>query len=157
MKIAVREATVHELPDINQLLRLSKGHWGYDEAFLDRFIAKLGITLSYMEQHAIQLVYLDGELAGFYNFLTGSEEAFELDNFFLHPDYIGRGMGRKLWEVCCADAIKQGKDEFILMIDPHAENFYLKMGCERIGARPSPMHPGRDSPVLKFKLARYKK
>jgi len=33
-----------------------------------------------------------------------------------------------------------------------AENFYLKMGCEKIGARQSPMMPDRYPPILKYKM-----
>ena len=49
-------------------------------------------------------------------------------------------------------AIEQGKYEFIIWSDPNAENFYLRMGYEKIGVRQSPMMPDRYPPILKFKL-----
>ena len=152
MKIILKDAVFSDLNEINILLRLSKAYWGYDEGFLDRFMKKLGITHSYMEKHNIKLFYIDECLAGFFNFSINNDNLFELDNFFLQPNYIGKGAGRKLWDACCQVAVEQGKDGFIIWSDPNAENFYLKMGCEKIGVRQSPMMPDRYPPILKFKL-----
>jgi len=152
MEIEFKDATFNDLNNINDLLRLSKAYWGYDAAFLDLFMEKLGITDTYMQQHAIKLLYVDNQLAGFFNFGINNENLFELDNFFLYPSCIGQGLGRKLWEACCRVAMEQGKDEFIIWSDPNAENFYLKMGCEKIGVRQSPIIPDRYAPILKYKV-----
>lgn len=152
MKINITDAQPGNLGQINELLRLSKAYWGYDSDFLDRFMAKLGITHAYMQQHAIKLFYVDDHLAGFFNFSFNTDGLFELDNFFLHPNYIGKGIGRKLWQACCQEAKQQGENEFIIWSDPNAEPFYVKMGCEKIGVRQSPMMPDRYPPILKFKL-----
>ncbi len=152
MKIIIKDATSNDLNNINELLRLSKAYWGYDSNFLNCFMEKLGITHAYMQQHVIKLFYVDDHLVGFFNFSFNAEGLFELDNFFLHPSYIGRGIGRKLWEACCQEAKQQGKKEFIIWSDPNAEQFYIKMGCEKIGVRQSPMMPDRYPPILKFKI-----
>jgi streptomycin 6-kinase len=93
---------------------------------------KLGITHEYMKQHAIKLLHLDDRLAGFFNFSFNADSLFELENFFLHPDYIGKGIGRMLWRACCQEAKKQNENEFIIWSDPNAEKFYVKMGCEKL-------------------------
>ena len=157
MKIKIKNAASNDLNKINELLRLSKAYWEYDAEFLDLFMKKLGITQNYMEQHTIKLFYIENNLVGFFNFSMNSENLFELDNFFLHPNYIGQGIGRKLWDACCQAAIEQGKDEFIIWSDPNAENFYLKMGCEKIGERQSPIMPDRYPPILKFKIKNHQK
>lgn len=153
MTILLKDAVADDLSSINNILRLSKAHWGYDSEYLDRFMKKLGITQAYLERHTIKLFYIDGALAGFFNFSVNDENLYELDNFFLHPSYIGKGMGRKLWDACCQAASEQEKDEFIIWSDPNAEQFYIKMGCEKIGVRQSPMIPNSFPPILKFKLS----
>lgn len=45
-----------------------------------------------------------------------------------------------------------GKHEFIIWVDPHAENFYLKMGCKKIGVKKSSMMPNRYPSILQFKI-----
>jgi|SRR5579872_2194283 len=152
MKTSIKDATTKDLNKINEIMRISKAHWGYDEQFMDIFMNKLGINSEYMKNHSIKLLYVDNQVAGFYNFGINSDNVFELDNFFLHPDYIGLGLGKKLWDACCQTAKEQGKSEFILWSDPNVENFYLKMGCEKIGVRESPMMPNRYPPVLRYKI-----
>lgn len=144
------EATNNDINQINNLLRQSKAHWGYDEIFLDKFIEKFGITSAYLQSHSIRLLLVDAVLAGFYNFSLHENGELELDNFFLHPDYMGKGWGKKLWELCCEDAKKLGKTEFIIWSEPNAEKFYQRMGCIKIGERKSPMMPDRHPPIMKY-------
>lgn|SRR3990167_9608017 len=153
MKITIRDAAIDNLNQINNILRLSKAYWGYDTAFMERFMGGFGITHAYIAQHIVKLFYANDDLAGFFNFGFNVDGLFELDNFFLHPDYIGKGMGRLLWHACCQEAKKQGKNEFIIWSDPNAEKFYVKMGCEKIGVRQSPTMPNRYPPILKFLIA----
>lgn len=152
MQISIKKATLNDLNEINSLLRISKSYWGYNKDFIDRFMQRFGVTMEYLENNIIKLFYIDARLAGFYNFETNIENLFELANFFLHPDFIGKGIGKTLWDACCQTAIEQGQAEFILWCDPNAEHFYLKMGCEKIGIRQSPMMPDRYPAILKFKI-----
>lgn len=145
-------AQLNDLESINQLLRLSKAYWGYDETFMDRFMQKFGMTSDYLENNITRLFYVNEKLAGFFSFSLQQNGTYELDNFFLHPDCIGQGYGRKLWQTCCQTANDQGLNEFILWSDPNAEHFYLAMGCMRIGTRQSPLLPNRHLPILKYTL-----
>lgn len=152
MKITTKSATLDQMDEINHLLRTSKAYWGYDDKFLDLFIQKIGITKAHLEdEHLNRVVYVDGKMAGFFNFVY-KNNCFELDNFFLYPEYIGKGLGRAMWKECCQLAKDQGEKEFVIWSDPDAESFYLKMGCEKIGVRQSPVAPDRYPPLLKFKL-----
>jgi streptomycin 6-kinase len=152
MKYVLKQAAIEHIDNINTLLRLSKRHWGYDDDFLDRFMQGFNIKVPYLQQHDIKLVYLDNTLIGFFNFIINKDSALELDNFFLHPDYIGKGHGRQMWNLCCQYAEQLGFKDFIIWSDPNAEPFYKKMGCEKIGERPSPTMPNRFPPILQFKL-----
>ncbi len=46
------------------------------------------------------------------------------------------------------------KNEFIIWSEPHAEDFYLKKGCAKIGTRPSVVVPNRYPSVLKYKITK---
>lgn len=151
MKITIKKSQQTDLEAINQLLRLSKAYWDYDENFMDQFMQKFGVTVQYLQNNITELLYINNRLAGFYSFIDKGNE-FELDNFFLHPDFIGKGVGRKLWGACCDAAKTRGKSEFIIWSDPNAEPFYLAMGCVKIGTKKSPMMPNRYPPILKYQL-----
>lgn len=150
--VTCKTARLSDLNAIRRLMRASKAYWGYDEHFLDLFMKIIGIQSDYLQKYDIQLAYHDNEMIGFYNFILHDNNTLELDNFFLHPNYIGKGYGRKLWQYCCETAQQLGKNEFTIWSDPYAETFYLKMGCEKIGVKKSPMMPNRYPPVLRYKL-----
>lgn len=144
--------TITDIDAINTLMHYSKAYWGYEPAFMDRFMEKFGITENYLKNNMTQLFYLEDDLAGFYSFSRDAQGNYELDNFFLHPDYIGQGLGRILWEYCVDTAKQCNISSFTLWSDPFAENFYLKMGCIKIGTRQSPMLPNRFPAVMQFTL-----
>lgn len=152
MNIEIRNAKLDDIGAINHLLRLSKAYWGYDEKFIKQFMKKFSVTADRFQKTTTILFYVDGKMVGFFGFLVDENEMLELDNFFLHPNYIGKGLGQKLWDACCNTARELGRNEFIIWSDPHAEHFYLKMGCEKIGERESPMMLNRYPPILKYKI-----
>jgi len=152
MTISNKKAAKNQLDQINQLLRQSKSHWGYDEKFLDQYIKIMGINEAYLEKNTANSIYLHDELIGFYSFTSQEDGSLELDKFFLHPSYIGQGYGRHLWQACCETAKALGKNEFTIWADFNAEAFYIKLGCIRIGSRESPIRPGVCPPVLKYKI-----
>lgn len=152
MATAIKIVATNDLAAINDLMRISKSYWGYDKTFVDLFMEHIGVTADYLQKNPIKLFYDNNTLIGFFSFSLNAGNAIELDYFFLHPDYIGKGFGKKLWDACCADAKAMQLKEFVIWSDPYAEEFYLKMGCEKIGVRQSFIMPNRFPPLLKSKL-----
>lgn len=94
----IKLATETDLEIINHILRLSKSYWGYDKQFMDRFMNEFRITPEHLHQSKTYLFYVDEKLAGYFGFILTNDGQLELDNFFLYPDYIGKGLGRRLWQ-----------------------------------------------------------
>ena len=140
MSILVKDAELHDLDNINQLLRLAKLHRGYEEKFLDRFMNKLGISASDLQTHPPQLFYKNNTLIGFYNFIHHDDGTLELDHFYIHPEYHHNGIDLDMWKTCCDNAKnKYSRNEFIIWNDPHTETFYLQMGCKKSDENPGVM------------------
>ena len=152
INLSIRQAITNDINVINHLFFLSKGSWGYDEAFMHQCMSEYSITIDKILCNAFYLFYVDEVLAGFYSFIQEVNERAELDYFFLHPNYFGKGIGLKLWDACINTAKNIKITEFILYSDPNAEAFYLKMGCRKIGEQESPMIKGRLLPVLVYYL-----
>src|SRR6185312_16179522 len=57
-----------------------------------------------------------------------------------------------LWRHAVDTARGLGHAALIVVSDPNAEGFYLKMGCRRIGTRPSELENGRQLPLLRLAL-----
>lgn len=148
----IRLATLRDLNDLNELMRLSKAYWGYDHEFMNQFMLKFEITAFYLSKSETYLINENDKIIGFYSFSTNDNGDLELDNLFLHPDVIGVGKGKELWQLCIKTARQQGAKTFVLWSDPHAEGFYFKMGCQKIGERLSPLMPNRYPPIFKYTI-----
>lgn len=151
-RIAVRKATNPDIASINEIMQLSKAHWGYDEAFMDAFMQKFSINENYLANQNVHIIFKDKDIIGFFSFIFHDNDSLELDHFFLHPNYIGKGLGKRLWKECCIVASGLGAKEFILWSDPQAEGFYAKMGCKKIGVKKSPFMPNRYPSIMRYEL-----
>jgi streptomycin 6-kinase len=144
-------ATSDDIPAINEIMRLSKGYWGYDDSFLNSYMKLLTIDQEYLVRNILKLLQHNGETIGFFSCLY-EKGVFELHHLFVHPNYIGKGYGRILWNACCKIAAEMGVKEMIIWSDPHSEFFYIKMGCLKIGERVSPLVTNRYIPLMSYKI-----
>lgn len=156
MVIRCVQADRHDLNKINSFMYRSKAYWGYDDVFMDKFMRLFQMTADYLEKNTVKLCFtLDREeydkAIGFYSFSVSLKEA-ELDNFFIDPDYIGKGFGKQMWTIMVEDFKSQGVNKFILWSDPGAEVFYKKMGCNKIGVKKSPMMPDRYPVIFEYAI-----
>ena len=145
-----RPATESDLAAIYELWYRSKASWGYDEAFMQRVGSSVAFDKNYIENWPVYVCEVNGKLAGFYGFREIQSEIF-LDDMFLEPEYIGKGLGRSLWDHALQTARECGYQQFLIESDPNAEQFYLKMGAKRIGDIESPSS-GRTLPLMRYEL-----
>jgi len=131
-------------------LRL-KAVWGYDAAFLARCRAVMTVKARNIQNHPHYVAEFDGRIAGFYG-LEPETEGIALDYLFVETNLVGCGVGRALWRHAVDTARGLGHPALIVVSDPNAEGFYLKMGCRRIGTRPSELENGRQLPLLRLAL-----
>src|SRR5215470_6981337 len=140
--LIIRPARAEEAGLLTDLSLRAKAVWGYDAAFLARCRAVMTIKAAHIESRPHAVAELDGRVAGFYGF-EPEAAGVGLDYLFVEPDLIGRGVGSALWEHAVAAAHRLGHGALIVVSDPNAEGFYLRMGCRRIGTRPSDLESGR--------------
>jgi GNAT superfamily N-acetyltransferase len=149
--IRIRPACIEEADLLTDLSLRAKAVWGYDASFLARCRAIMTVKAAAIASRPHAVAELNGRIAGFYGFepLT---EGIGLDYLFVEPDLIGRGVGRALWNHAAGAARGLGHRALIVVSDPNAEGFYLRMDCRRIGTRPSELEPGRQLPLLRLAL-----
>jgi GNAT superfamily N-acetyltransferase len=150
--VAVRPGHAHEASLLSDLALRSKGHWGYDQAFLDACRDELTLTPAEVRAKRTIVAERDGRVVGFYT-LAGDPPVASLDHLFVEPGEIGTGVGRTLWRHAVAAAQSLGFTRMEIEADPDAEAFYLAMGARRRGTVPSGSVPGRELPLLDFDLA----
>jgi predicted N-acetyltransferase YhbS len=150
-KIRIRPARADEADLLTDLSLRAKAVWGYDAGFLARCRAVMTMKAGNIAARPHFVAEADGRVAGFYGF-EPEAEGIGLDYLFVEPDLIGRGLGRALWSHAVATARRLGHGALIVVSDPNAEGFYVRMGCRRIGTRPSELEAGRQLPLLRLAL-----
>ncbi|QUL38081.1 GNAT family N-acetyltransferase [Erythrobacter sp. JK5] len=151
MEIALRPPHAAELPAASALCLRSKAHWGYDQAFIDACRNELTLTPADLAESAVALALSGDTMVGLGQISHKSGVA-ELDKLFVEPEWIGRGIGKVLFDWSTGKARSLGARTMLVTADPYAVPFYEKMGFELIGEEPSASIPGRVLPVYRLTL-----
>jgi GNAT superfamily N-acetyltransferase len=149
--LGFRRASPDDAGRLTELTFASKAHWGYDERFMERARPELVVTREYLEANECWVADQHGRLIGWFS-LVDVPGGLLLDDFFLHPDHIGAGLGRQMWERALTRAAERGADRLTLESDPNAAGFYERMGARRTGSIISPS-TGRALPMYEVLLA----
>lgn len=135
------------------LVRAAKAHWGYPEEWMQTWQTDLTVLPEEVEKELFFYVEQEGRICGLYGLFTSSEEdEIELEHLWIEPEFIGNGLGGKLFHHALQTAREQQAKQIRILSDPHAEAFYLHMGAKREGEKPSAI-PGRVLPILRYYLA----
>ncbi|MDD1502481.1 GNAT family N-acetyltransferase [Lysinibacillus sp. CNPSo 3705] len=147
--MVIRRAKVQDCHLLSNLAYKSKAYWGYTEDFLQQCKDDLTVTKEYIEENPVYVMESDNKIVAFYSFTIHKKK---LDTLFIDPDYIGKGLGRMIWDHLLTKAKELGISEFTLDSDPNAEGFYLKMGAKTIGFTTSTVFPDRHLPLMKVSV-----
>ena len=148
----IRAAKSSEAKLLSDLALRSKAYWGYRSEFIEACRQELTYSSQDIEKNHFFVGELNGQMIGFFALEVISPTAVELEALFIDPAYIYRGYGRKLIDYAKSIAKKLGRKIVIIQGDPHAKNFYLKIGGKLIGERESTSISGRYLPLFVINL-----
>lgn len=150
---AFRRARPDEAATITGLVLRSKRHWGYSDAFFGAMTPVMTFTRADLERpnDHVEVLAAGDRLLGVIRLQRRTELAF-LDDLWVDPPVMGRGLGRRLFERAAEIARGWGKGVMEWESDPFAEPFYLHLGAERVGMSPSATIPGRAIPLMRIGL-----
>jgi GNAT superfamily N-acetyltransferase len=147
----LRRARPEEASTLTDLALIAKGHWGYDQAFLEACRTELTFTPDDVARRHFVVADLGGQVVGFYC-LDGEPPLGELSHMWVRPSEIGTGLGRVMWQDVMTAAAAAGFEYLEIEAEPNAEGFYRKMGAERIGETPSGSIAGRTLPLMRVRV-----
>lgn len=151
MEFELRPALDSEAKQLSDLASRSKAYWPYEESYLAVVRSTTHITSEDILKWPVVVATKDKELCGFAAVCT-VDEINMLDHLWLDPQFIGQGLGRRLFQESVNNARSLGWPEFLIASDPYAEPFYLKMGAVRIGERESKIKKGFFMPLLEYRI-----
>jgi GNAT superfamily N-acetyltransferase len=129
MGITIQAAAQHQAADLSAIALSAKGYWGYSSEQLDLWKSEfLTISPEYIGVNRVWVASVDSlKPVGFAAIEQHGQDAI-LDHLWVLPDYIGKGIGRRLFLHVAATIPR-----FVFTSDPHADDFYQKMGARKIG------------------------
>jgi GNAT superfamily N-acetyltransferase len=153
-QITIRLAREAEAAELTALCLRSKAHWGYDAEFMALSRAALTITPAFIATGRVFVAEAeDGRLLGIASVAPLVEDRiYDLVHLFIEPGVIGNGAGRRLFEAAANKSREDGARRLVIQSDPHAAEFYRRMGARDAGEAPSESIPGRMLPLLHFEL-----
>ncbi|WED44024.1 GNAT family N-acetyltransferase [Legionella cardiaca] len=128
--ITRRPANAPDLDFLNSLITKSRKHIGYSAENNQFFLENFGLTLDYINNHLVLVYEKNAKIIAVLG-MSFTKQA-ELDYFFITPEMIGRGLGRKMWHEVCAISRDKNVTNFEFIANPYAVLFYRHMGAEII-------------------------
>jgi GNAT superfamily N-acetyltransferase len=150
---------VRATPDLaerlTQIALAAKRYWGYPERWIEIWTPILTFTPEYVAVNPTYVAVEAGEPVGFYALMRSTAgPRVQLDHLWLTPDWIGRGLGRQLFEHAVATARSLDAQVINIEAEPFAEPFYRHMGARRTGERVGKIEDQpRVLPLMELDLA----
>lgn len=130
--IELAQARPEDSERLKQIAIASKSYWGYPEQFILQWAQTPIITPESIDVDKVYSACVGSFVIGWYRLLI-CLPAVVLEDLWVLPDYIGKGVGRKLFEHATRQAKLSGAQYLELEADPNAESFYTIMGCRIAG------------------------
>lgn len=151
-KVLIRRVRPEEAEELNELIMRAKGHWGYDQSFLEACRPHLILSSEEIERDPVYCAEVEGTVAGISHFRVLSDAEIDLDHLFVEPSLIGQGIGGLLWRHGVAFARSMGAKALLFEADPHTRPFYEHMGAVIVGENISTIIAGRRIPRMRYEL-----
>jgi len=143
--VIFRNAVPNEADILTQLTLESKRYWGYSEEFVMDWAKYLIMHAEYIEKNIVVVAEENEEICGYFSIIEEQSShivtigertisgGFFLDNLFIRPSYICKGLGKKLFAI----ALEYCEEKKIHLLhfysDVNAKGFYEKMGALYVG------------------------
>lgn len=157
----IRAAKKDDAERLTSLSFLAKGYWKYPQEYFEIWREELTISPAYIDQNSVFVVERDGVIVGYYSIVELKKDisisgitidkGFWLEHMFVHPSFIGTGIGTAMCMHLKAFCRTWGIERLCVLADPHARGFYEKMGCTYLKEYPSSII-GRTTPLLQLKM-----
>ncbi len=149
----IEKATVKDAKELTELTILSKSYWDYSVQQIEEWKNDLTITEGYILEKEVYKLIDGNQIIGYYSFMKQNNTDIKLDNLFIAPIFIGKGIGKKLMIDFFKRILRIEFERVILDADPNAEKFYSHLGFNVIGKLETSI-ANRYLPIMEMKKAR---
>jgi len=134
MSILLLPAKPEQAQALSRIAFAAKSHWGYPERWMEMWKPQLTFSSAYFAENESWVAEADNSPIAFYTLLEKEEGAW-IENLWVLPEFIGKGIGKILFLHAMELSRRRGYRRLWLEADPNARGFYEKMGMAKIGER----------------------
>ena len=116
---------------LTQIAFAAKRHWGYPERWIQLWSPILTVSPEFIEQHDTYVALKDEMAIGFYAIAVEDERA-SLEHLWVLPEYMGKGVGAKLFKHALTQCKVIGAHTLEIESDPDAQGFYERMSATKV-------------------------
>jgi GNAT superfamily N-acetyltransferase len=153
---SVRNARPEEQRQLTRLCVRATMHTGYDEAFIDRALPGLTVTVPLISGGCVQVAQeSSGEIVGLVTVTTTMLQGIALlYGIFVDPAHWRRGIGRLLFGAGVRHAKELKAGALMIYAEPSAAGFYKNMRAIGIGEGPFVYSPELILPRFLYVIPR---
>lgn len=128
----VVQASTKDKKKLDKLACKSKQYWNYPDHYIKLWLQELEVKETLLEEGRIyKAIDMNLEILGFYG-LEGLPPALTLNGFWVSPDHMKKGVGKRLFSHMIKTANTLDARTVRWESDPNAASFYLKMGAHKV-------------------------
>lgn len=132
--ISIQRVRSEQAGELSSIAFAAKAHWGYPKRWMEMWKPQLTFSPEYFEQYESWVAIDHARPIGFYTLEDKGGNAW-MENLWVLPEYIGKGIGKALFLHAVELARQRGYKVLQLEADPNAVGFYEKMGMYKISER----------------------
>jgi GNAT superfamily N-acetyltransferase len=126
--LTIREGTEADFELLRAIAVEAKAHWGYDRAQVAEWASGGDFEPESLRRRLLYVAEEEGRPVGWAALIPRGEVGW-LEDLWIEPAWIGRGLGRMLFERVAAEARKRGARRLEWEAEPNAHGFYRHLGA----------------------------
>lgn len=131
---SIERVRPEQAKELSEIAFAAKAYWGYPRSWMVLWKPQLTFSREFFEQYESWTAVEDARPIGFYTLEERNGNAW-LENLFVSPAYMGKGVGKGLFLHAVELSRQRGYTTLQLEADPNAVGFYEKMGMYKIRER----------------------
>jgi len=152
MNFQIRRVNPEEAPALSKIAFAAKAYWGYPERWMEIWRPQLLFSPRYFEENESWVTETNARPTAFCTLQEKEGNAW-LENLWVAPEFVGQGIGKRLFLLAVGESRQRGYRTLRLEADPHALGFYEKMGMHKVGERYSEIEGQvRILPIMEMTL-----
>lgn len=151
MSVVIRAARADEGERLREIAEAAKGYWGYDRDVVRRWAADGDFTAAGLRAKEHFVAEAEGRAVAWASLIPRGPLVW-LDDMWVQPDWMGKGVGSVLFRHALGRAADLGAETMEWEAEPNAVGFYERVGAHYLRDS-QPNEWGRVLPIMGIDVA----